>query len=485
MYPVRKRRSLSRRAMLRSLGGAAIALPMLEIMLDSKEAAAAPPPLRYLVLWGGQSMGADGDPVDNYFVPDATGPGYDLKVATQPFADLNVQDEITIISGLRIPTANGGTVPAGGRPDDFHINNMGPLLTGMRSLDHDKRGPTSDQIVSEVIAGNTVHQNLVYQIQAAWYLSVSAPYGRDVISIKDDGSGGLIEVPGTVSPSQAFDSLFYNFAPPDDEAAAAEQDFLWRQRKSVLDLVKNRADVLRQKLGGADRERLDRHFDEIRELEKRISTLPPAPGGECQKFGAPSDPALGGNQPDGGYDQNVGYSGEEERARVFMDLVHMAFTCDLSRVGAVLFTMAQSHLNMNALTGQATDLHEVGHGGVPGGTMAVATAQAWHMKHFAYLVDKLRGTPEGTGNLLDSCGIVWLWEGGHGNDPSTGNESSSHSTENMVMCVAGGAGGLRRGEHIAAAGAHPGQAILTVMNAVGVAGDVFGEVNGNLPALIG
>jgi hypothetical protein len=288
-----------------------------------------------------------------------------------------------------------------------------------------------------------------------------------------------------VSPSQAFDSLFYNFAPPDDAAAAAEQDFLWRQRKSVLDLVKNRADALRQKLGGADRERLDRHFDEIRELEKRISTLPPAPGGECQKFGAPTDPALGGNQPDGGYDQNVGYSGEEERARVFMDLVHMAFTCDLSRVGAVLFTMAQSHLNMNALTGQATDLHEVGHGGVPGGTMAVATAQAWHMKHFAYLVDKLRATPEGTGTLLDSCGIVWLWEGGHGNDPSTGNVSSSHSTENMVLCVAGGAGGLRRGEHIAANGAHPGQAILTVMNAVGVAGDAFGEVNGNLPALIG
>ncbi len=480
-----KKRSLSRRAVLSSLGGATIALPLLEIMLDSKEAQAAPPPLRYLVLWGGQSMGADNDPVDSYFVPDAVGANYDLKIATQPFATYNVQNEITIVSGLRIPTANGGAVPAGGRADDFHINNMGPLLTGVRSVNYDKAGPTSDQLMADIIGGATVHKNLVYQIQAAWYLSVSAPYGRDIISVKSDGGGGLIEVPGTVSPLQAFNSLFYNFAPPDDAAAAAEQDFLWRQRKSVLDLVKNRADVLRQKLGGADRIRMDRHYDEIRELEMRISTLPPAPGGQCQKFADPVDPALGGDQPDGGYDQNVGYSGEEERARVFMDLVHMAFTCDLTRVGTVLFTMAQSHLNMFSLTGQATDLHEVGHGGVPGGTQAVAEAQAWHMKHFAYLVDKLRATPEDTGTVLDSCGILWLWEGGHGSDPSTGNVDSSHSTENMVLCVAGGAGGLARGQHIAAAGAHPGQAILTVMNAVGAGASMFGEVGGTIPGLVG
>jgi len=482
---VSSKRSLHRRAFLASMGGLSISLPLLEIMLDSKPAFAGGPPLRYLVLWGGQSMGADGDPLVDDFVPNSLGTGYDLKTATQPFATYGVEDEITIVSGLHIPTANGGAVPDGGRADDFHTNNMGPLLTGVKTVAYEKGGPTSDQLVSDVIAGNTVHKNLVYQVQASWYLSVSAPYGRDIISQRSDGSGGFIEVPGTVSPSQAFDSLFYMFAPPDDEAAAAEQDFLWRQRKSVLDLVKTRADVLRKKLGGADRERLDRHFDEIRELEMRINTLPPAPGGECQEIPGVTDPSLGGNQPDGGYDQNVGYSGEEERARIFMDLTHMAFTCDLSRVGAVLFTMAQSHMNMYQLTGQATDLHEVGHGGVPGGTVAVATAQAWHMKHFAYLVDKLRGTPEGNGTVLDNCGIVFLFEGGHGDDPATGNQNSSHSTENMVVCVAGGAGGLARGTHISAPGQHPGKAILTVMNAVGANASSFGEVSGTLPELVG
>jgi hypothetical protein len=253
----------------------------------------------------------------------------------------------------------------------------------------------------------------------------------------------------------------------------------------VLDLVKTRADVLRKKLSGADRQRLDQHFEEIRELEERISQLPPVAGGACEVPTDPgADPTLGGNQPDGGYDQNNGYSGEDERARVFMDLVQMAFTCDLTRVAAVMMTMAQSHMNMFPITGQACDLHEVGHGGTPGGTNAVATAQAWHMKHFAYLVDKCKNTPDGDGTLLDHCGIVWLWEGGHGYDPGAGNDNSSHSTENMVLCVAGGAGGLKRGHHIRADGRHPGEVILTVMNAVGVDTPTFGEVTSALPDLL-
>jgi hypothetical protein len=487
-----QKRRLSRRAVLKGAGGVTVALPLLEMMLDSEPALAGTAPARYLVLWGGQSMGADGDPLDNLFVPDAVGAAYDLKTATQPFADYGVENEITIVSGLSIPTANGGSPPAGGRPDDFHINNMGPLITGMRSLDHDKRGPSSDQIMAELIGQTNVFQSVTYQIQAGWYLSVSAPYGRDVLSIRDGGGGDLIEIPGTVSPKQAFDTLFYNFQPSDDPAEAAAADFAWRRRKSIVDLVKRRAERLVQKLGGADQKRIERHLDEIRDLEQRISAIPPDPGGACVKPPDPGpDPSLGGNQPnvngENQYDQNLGYSGEEERANIFMDLVHMAFTCDLTRVGAVMFTMAQSHLNMFQLSGAATDLHEIGHNGVQGGTQRVAEAQAWHMKHFAYLVDKLRDTPEGNGSVLDNCAIVWLWEGGHGNDPSTGNPNSSHSTENMCCAIAGGAGGLVRGHHVVAPPGldHPANVIVSAMQAAGYAGDTLGEVSGSIPALFG
>ena len=480
------KRRLSRRAMLQGLGGAVVGLPLLEVMLESEPALAANGCQRYGVFFAGQSMGADNDPVHNMFVPDATGAGYDLKTATQPFATHNVQDEITIVSGLEIPVANGGSVPAGGRSDDFHINNMGPLLTGVRSVSHDKDGPSSDQLVANTIGVGTVHKSLVYQVQAAWYLSVSAPYGRDIMSLKDDGNG-LIEVPGQVSPKQAYDSLFYNFAPPDDAAAAAAQDFAWRQRKSVVDMVKRRAERLVGKLGGADKQRIERHLQEIRDLEVRISALPPSPGGECQQFTDPgADPSLGGNQPDGSYNQNVGSSGEDQRARVFMDLIHMAYTCDLSRVAACMMTMAQSHLNMFNFSGHATDLHEIGHNGVPGGTQSVAEAQAWQIDHFCYLVDKLRNTPEDTGSVLDNCALVWLFEGGHGYDSGAQVSNSSHSTENMTLAIAGGAGVLKRGHHVVAPSNrnHPVNAIITAMRAVGYTGDTLGEVTGDIPELL-
>lgn len=479
------KRTLSRRAMLRGVGGAVMALPMLEIMLETEPALAQNGTLRYGVFFAGQSMGADNDSTHNLWVPDAVGPGYDLKTATQPFATHDVQDEITIVSGLEIPVANGGSVPAGGRADDFHINNMGPLLTGVRSASHDKGGPSSDQIIASLIGGSNVHESLVYQVQAAWYLSVSAPYGRDIMSLKDDGNG-LIEIPGQVSPKQAYDSLFYMFQPPDDAEEAAAQDFAWRQRKSVVDLVKTRAEALVQKLGGADKQRIERHLDEIRDLEKKISAVPPMPGGECMQFPDPgADPPLGGNQPDGGFEQNLGSSQEDVRARIFMDLIHMAFTCDLSRVAACLMTMAQSHLNMFSFSGHGTDLHEIGHNGVPGGTQSVAEAQAWQVDHFCYLVDRLRNTPEGNGSVLDNCALVWLWEGGHGYDSGADKQNSSHSTENMSLAIAGGAGGLKRGEHVVApAGAnHPVNAIITAMKAVGYDGDTLGEVSGDIPDL--
>jgi hypothetical protein len=55
----------------------------------------------------------------------------------------------------------------------------------------------------------------------------------------------------------------------------------------------------------------------------------------------------------------------------------------------------------------------------------------------------------------------------------------------MAMLVAGRAGGLKPGSHIATSGAHPGQVLISAMNAVGYAPDTFGEVTGKLAALFG
>src|SRR5262249_3337358 len=157
--------------------GAAIALPALEIMFDrhgtSHAATGDPLPRRYLVCFGGQSLGGDGDPLHNDYVPNTVGANYDLKSALAPLATR--QGGVSVVSGLSIPTANGGAVPAAGRRDDFHVSSLSPLPAGVRSPDNTAAaGPTSDQIVAAAIAGTTPFRSLVYRVQAAWYLGVSA-----------------------------------------------------------------------------------------------------------------------------------------------------------------------------------------------------------------------------------------------------------------------------------------------------------------------
>jgi hypothetical protein len=492
-----KRLPLSRRAVLRGAGGVGLALPLLERMLDGRAFAQTAPPKRYIVVFDGQSLGGDGDPLHNDFVPNTVGRNYDLKSALAPLGTLGVRDQVSVVSGLKILTSyeNGGTVPAGGRRDDFHVSSLSPLLSGVRSGSSTaSMGPTSDQLVAKVIAGNTTFPSFVCRAQAEWYLSVSAPYGRDMISYRADAQGRPVAIPPQTSPQQAFQQLFGNFTPSGvDPAAAKILERTQRARRSVLDLVHRDTEKLLPTLGAADRQRLSRHFDELRDLERRVAAIPPPASGTCQVPPSPgADPALGGAQgtDSGGnntYSQNLGYSGEEERARAFCDLIHMAVACDLTRVASMQITMFQSHMNMNAVTGQATDCHELGHGGIPGPkTLNMSKGIAWHVKHFAYLVSKLKGTPEGNGTLLDNSALVFLLEGGHGNDYSSTSgptPNSSHSTENMACLIAGYAGGLKPGQHLVATGKHPANVLITAMLAAGYGQATLGEVSGDLPAL--
>ena len=479
---------LSRRAMLRGFGSVAIGLPILDAMLDKKGEAFAdstPIPSRFLVCFMGQSLGGDSDTSPTQWVPTNMGAGYDLKAGLAPIQP--VQDLITVVSGLKIPYAqqNGGMIPAGGRSDAFHIQSLCPLLTGMRNVGATNGalgGATSDQVVSEAISSATQKvKSLIYGVQAAWYLDQSAPYGRDIISARfDKNLNKVVPIPSTVSPKAAFDDLFMGGVPMDPNALARQQ-FLLKQRKSILDLVTARTERLIPNLGGADKIKMQQHLDEIRDLERRILAMPPVYTATCKVPTDPGpDPGIGGNQMGTTFDPMKGYSNEELRAKVFSDLVHMAFVCDLTRSASLQYTHAQSHLNLfPAIGGKQLDVHELGHSGK---TADMTPAHAWHTKHFAYLVQKLKDTPEGTGSVIDNTVMLLLNEGGHGYDPEGNKMDSSHSTEEMTVLIAGKAGGLKPGKHIRKAGMHPVNVVNSAMKAVGVTKDL-GEVVGTIPEL--
>jgi hypothetical protein len=363
------------------------------------------------------------------------------------------------------------------------------------------RGITSDQVIANLNTGQTLVDSLVLRAQPSFYLSGYSFAGRHRISYRGDGD----PIEAQDSPQTAYQSIFGSFMPTGDDAAAqARHDFALRARRSVLDLITQKRERVLGMVGAADRIRLERHFDEIRDLEMRISQLPPVASGQCARPADPGvDPAVGGDNAGAGSDSiatNTGYSGEHERTRVMADLIHMAFVCDLTRAATLQITAFQSHMNVYPVTGPGmidspipldrafrADLHEVGHNGDAEfrGQLPVSLCLQWHIGHYAYLLDKLKTTPEGAGTVLDNSVVIFMPEAGHGRHLNTPTDTvpKTHSVEEMVLLVGGRAGGLMPGRHIATSGAHPGNCLISCMQAAGMSGDTFGEVTGNLPEL--
>lgn len=464
---------LTRRSLLRGAGGAALALPALEIMGGSG-ASAAPgdePPKRYVFGFCGMSTGADTREEDP-LVPATVGAGYELPSALLPLEEHGVTDDVTVVSGLKIPWADpGGAAPVGGRIREYHGTTMVPQISGMRANDRNRTPPSasSDQIVADAIAEDTLFPSLSYRVQAAQYAGDNSQGGSSGRLSYSESGGSVQPIDPTFSPRVAYESLFTNFVPPDPaEAVAAE--FLLDRRRSVVDLVRGHAERLSSRLGATDRQRLERHLDEVRQLETRLDAVPPDLVGDCALLPHPGeDPPLGTAHPvEGGsvqYDQEAGWSNEELRATILTDLAHMAFACDRSRVAAIRYTYSQSFLNVHPIAGHGGDVHGLGHNG---NTQGVSDAAAWHIWHFARLVAKLKASTELDGSsILDHTALVLCFEGGHGYDPEGDRPLSSHSTENMVVLIAGHAGGLKGGEHVVATDAHPASVIVSAMNAVG------------------
>jgi len=486
---------LSRRSLLRGTAGFAMALPALEIMSGTARAGAGIPN-RYFVGFAGTSTSFPGFDYD-LLKPDAMGTGYDIKRCLQPLADLGVRDEVSVVTDLEIPWGDEGSIPAGGRHIGWHAHSTAPLISGVRSIDGSNEaanGATSEVIAADGLGGDeTLHRYLNYRVQAAYYRGSNGDGGnRGRITYRDEG-GTIVPVDPIGSPRLAYESLFTGFVPPDPADAAAALAAL-RRRRSAVDLVLEDAQSLMTRLGTADQARMERHLDELRDLERRLDEVSTPTEGACELLPDPGeDPAIGGAVENGdtdGYASGGAYSDEQTRAQVMTDLVAMAFTCDLTRSASMMYTMAQCFLNANPLFGAASDIHELGHYGVGGGETglnAVSDGVGWHVDHWARLVQKLRDTPELDGSsVLDHTAMVLLFEGGWGYDPESGDALSVHSSENMAVLIAGRAGGLNAGggQHVSRPGGHPTQVVNTALRAVGLDHEM-GEVSGIIDELIG
>ena len=405
---------ISRRTALKGLG-TAIALPMLDAMLPSAWAAAEqvakPVRMGFLYVPNGIHM-AD-------WLPKTEGKGYELPKTLQPLA--NVQNDFCVVSGLTQQKAN-----ANGDGGGDHARALTTFLTGTQARKTDgadiRAGVSVDQLAAQQFGKSTRFASLEVGCDAGGQSGncdsgYSCAYSSNIAWRNDTQP-----VPKEVDPKLIFDRLFTFGRPGESAEARARRE---RYNRSILDLVRDDAKKLQNRVGLADRRKLDEYLTAIRELEVRIEKAAQAPSGQLVGMTRPSGiPAS-----------------YEEHLKLLADLVVLAFQTDTTRVSTFIFANEGSNRSYPWLE-VPEGHHELSHHEDKAEKQAkLQKINQFHVTQFAYFLEKMKSVQEGEGTLLDSSMIIY------GSGICDGN---AHNHNNLPIILAGkGAGLVEPGRHIA------------------------------------
>jgi hypothetical protein len=399
-----KKRQLSRRTILKGLSAVAqapvwIGLPPLAAMFNSAGTAYAAEskpaiPTRF-VLW----FNGNGIP-EKYWIPVETGRDYTLTPCLAPLAPF--REDIHIVTGLDNPAAR---LPG---PGNDHHRSMSALMTGTSFTGRGAGGPSIDQLIAAKIGGDSRFRSL--------QIGVSQESFGESVQRNMSWAGYDRALPPEMLPAKLFDRLF------------GARDAGWMERKrSVLDAVQEETAALKKSLGREDQQRIDEHLASIRDVERAIASLPP-------QYHRVDPPEFDGDMKDW-----------PRIAKLQSDLLVHAFASGQTRVASYMLTKCQGLSRFPWLGYTAARHHDYTHrdGKAPGadgpdGQRIMRDICRWHVEEFAYLIGRLKSTPEGDGNLLDHCCLVFVHEHAEAND---------HKNNGLSLIVAGHAGNLKTGLH--------------------------------------
>ena len=436
------RKMLPRRTFLRGMG-ATIALPLLDAMVPAMTALAqtAAAPVRRLGFVY-MPMGCD--------LPRWTPPGSsltELSPALQSLAPL--VDHLTVISNLELKNAYPGT----------HATSNAAFLSAAKakwteSTDY-YLGTTVDQIAAKQIG----HQTLLPSLELAMDLLQTVGQCDNgyacVYQNNLSWSSPTTPLPAEAHPRIVFERLF------GEGGSATERRAALRRRASLLDWVRDDTARLQKRLGSGDRARVEQYLETIREVERRI-----------QKAEADTDGPL----PD--LDRPLGVpAAYADHARLMFDLQVLAMQGDVTRV--ITFQLARETSTRTYNEIGVSDPHHplTHHGNDPAKVARMAKINAFHVSLFAYYLEKLKATPDGSGSLLDHSLI--LYGSGMG-DPNVHNH-----VDLPIVVAGGGAGRVKGGRHIKYAEPTPlANLHLTLLEKVGVRLDAFADSKGKVEELL-
>jgi hypothetical protein len=427
---------IGRRRMLKGMlasGAVSVGLPILDCMLTTNGEAfadtGAPIPLRFATWFWGLGFG------EGAWVPKATGANYELPLQMRPLEP--IRNKMNLFSGSE--------VFADGHPVSTHVTGGEVTMAG-RVVDQSQYAGSLDNLVADQIGKGRRFRSL--QVTCSGN-------AVDSWSVRQDGTKQLAEV----SPLALYTRLFGpGFKDPN--AADFTPDPNVMIEKSALSAVTDQRKDLMQKLGAADRAKLDAYFTSVRALEDQLSVQlqkPPAMLA-CTRPGQPPE-------DDGRVVSLV--SDAMERHDLFAGLFASALACGQTNVVNLTITEGMSGLRF---PGETASHHSLSH------EEPIDPALGYQKKCFEYqkvymngllkFAQAMDGIKEGDKTMLDRMVVFAFTD--HG-------APRLHSLHNYMTITLGGADGrLKTGLHVSNAGQAVTRVGLTAMQVMGVPIATFG-----------
>jgi hypothetical protein len=444
------RKSVSRRAMLQGLG-ASLALPLLDAMIPAMAATrltAGKPAVRLGFVYVPNGI------IQKAWLPEKAGKDYEFLSTMKPLEPY--RDQMLVLSNLM---QRGGRALGDGAGD--HARAGASWLTGI----HPKKTEGSD-----IIAGISTDQIAAKELGKVTQLG-SLEIGLEEPNLAGGCDSGYscaytntvswrtptTPNPMEINPRAVFERMFGD----GDSTDAASRIKRMQEDRSILDFVREDVSRLQSGLGARDKSKLNEYLDAIRDIERRIQKAE-------EQSASVKLPVM--ERPSSIPDEF------EDHAKLMSDLMVIAYQTDMTRV--VTFMMAREGSNRSYRSiGVADGHHSVTHHqNDPDKIAKTMKIDQLHTKTFAYLVERLKATPDGDGTLLDHSMILY------GSSISDGNAHTHHDLP--LVLVGGAAGQIKGGRHIRYAPETPmNNLLLTMLDKAGVPAEKFGDATGEINQL--
>lgn len=434
---------LDRRAFLKGVGGAMLALPVLDAMGAEVTDEI---PRRFCAIYtaNGMSLPRAEHAVPEWsWFPSAEKDGeFVFGKSTEPLAPFRKQ--LSFMGGLYHPS--------GPKSDPHTCSDM--WLTGA-PLYNPKPGTYNTVGLDQIVALHTKQ----YTRRPSVVLSIDAGTGylsrTGTISYGLDGR----PIPAESNPRLIFNRLFRG-----DHASADQEHTNLERRLKLVDAVAGNARALDKQLGSSDKARMDQYLTSLNEVETQLISSErwinvPLKKQDYSELNL--DATQEGDQP-GEYYRNM------------LDLIALAFDADISRTITFMLNREDGMGIGDTFPlklGLSKTHHNLSHATDKDGQLDFAKYDLFLSNQIAHFLSKMNGYKDRNGSVLDNT-VVMFGSGA----------STTHNSHNLPTLIAGGANmGLKHGQYWKSAGEmRMSNVYLSILHSMGIGEESFSDSTGTL-----